>query len=121
MNGRWKCPPRLAPLVPVLAALLVLVVIATGCGSSPNPQAVKLIQDSNVHLKKAAEDIKGLGTFNQQFQALLSGQANLAMAVKVQALLEKAQVSEKQSLEQIRIARTSMSKTRDLPVSAEMK
>jgi hypothetical protein len=121
MNGRWKCPPRLAPLVPVLAALLVLVVIATGCGSSPNPQAVKLIQDSNVHLKKAAEDIKGLGTFNQQFQALLSGQANLAMAVKVQALLEKAQVSEKQSLEQIRIARTSMSKIRDLPVSAEMK
>ena len=121
MYGRWKCPPRTKPLAPAVVAMLVLVVLVTGCGSSPNPQAVKLIQDSNAHLKKAAEDIKGLGTFNQQFQALLSGEANQAMAIKVQALLEKAQASEKQSLEQIRTAKATMSKIKDLPVSAEMK
>jgi hypothetical protein len=121
MYGRRKRPPRAAPLATAVVAMLVLAVIVTGCGSSPNPQAVKLIQDSNVHLKKAAEDIKGLGTFNQKFQALLSGQANQAMAIKVQALLEKAQASEKQSLEQVRTAKDLMSKIKDLPVSAEMK
>lgn len=107
-------------LAVVAFALLLAGLAATGCGQPSSKQAGNLIQDSNGHLSKAAEEVKNLGEFNTQWESLVSGQAGKETASQVASLLEQARKREQAALEQVKAAEEAIAKIKDLQVSDEM-
>lgn len=107
----------------VSAALLTGAIALAGCGkSSANPQAQKLIDEANGHLKKAAADIKSLSDFNKAYNSLINGgKINADTAAKVEAMLEKAKKSEQDALSEVKKAKETLSGVNSLSVSSDMK
>lgn len=110
-----------ASLVLMLAAALAAGFAGAGCGTPSNPQASKLIKEANAHLENAADQVKGIGDFNQQFAALFTGAPNPQAATKVRELLEGARKKEQKALDETKEARDTLSKVKELQISDNMK
>jgi Zn-dependent metalloprotease len=111
----------IACLALLAAAATMAAVLCGGCGQSTDPRAKKLLEEANGHLSKAAEEVKNLASFNEQWSSLFKGQVSKETATKVRQLLENAQATEQKALDETTMAADLIEQAEKLPMSPDVR
>ncbi len=105
----------------LLAALLAAASLtAAGCGRTDR-QAQDLIRESNRHLAKAADEIKGLAGFDARWREVVSSKAGSEAALSVKGMLENARGREEKALAEVKAAMEAIAGIKGLDAGEDLK
>lgn len=108
-------------MLPAVLAIALLSGLLAGCGSSSDSKARKLMQEGNDHLANAAEEIRNLSSFDQQWRSLFQGAPSKETALRVRDMLETARENEKRAAQETKFAGELYDDAKKMDISKELK